>query len=90
MNADRKTCDICNPGYALKPGGTCIRCLKSCTGTCDPDDPTICLSCSPGFEYKAGKCEKCPSGCESCYNGQCMTCFDGFVLNQTSDDVVCV
>ena len=39
----------CLPGLALTPSGKCMKCLSSCSGTCDPKNPGICLSCADGF-----------------------------------------
>ncbi len=46
---DSTLCIQCKPGNALKLDGTCIKCLKSCSGTCNPKNITQCLSCIDGF-----------------------------------------
>jgi hypothetical protein len=41
-----KECFACAQGYALEGSrNLCIKCLSSCSGTCDPRNITICTDC---------------------------------------------
>lgn len=42
-------CIQCKPGYTLAASGTCLKCLGSCSGSCDPKNISVCLSCMKGF-----------------------------------------
>ncbi len=76
-------CLTCAPGTSLKTDGTCVRCLGSCSGSCDPKNISICLSCADGFELLNNQCVRCSIGCATCYNGQCSVCLNGFTLGQS-------
>ncbi len=46
-----------------------------------------CHLCNSGFAPVAGKCEACPSNCQSCNDEslECMICEDGFILNKDTN-----
>lgn len=51
-----------------------MKCLKTCSGACDPKNVTTCLSCVDGFYLADNQCKNCPLGCRSCTLGQCSLC----------------
>ena len=83
-------CQQCARGFALKADGTCVKCLSSCTGECDPRNVVTCLSCSNGFQLANNLCVRCPIGCTSCANGACTTCEVGFELKaNAAGSIIC-
>lgn len=73
-------CIKCNDLYALNSIGSCIRCLSGCNGACDSKNPSLCISCTAGFELYNNQCRRCPIGCISCINLQCAICSIGYKL----------
>lgn len=69
----------------MRQDGRCVKCLGSCSGSCDPRNISICLGCADGFQLLNNQCVRCPPGCAACLNGQCSSCVHGFILNQTSN-----
>lgn len=78
------TCFKCDQGHALTPTAKCIKCLGSCSGSCDARNISLCLSCVDGFELKSNQCIRCPEGCATCLNNQCLSCAPGYKLTENS------
>lgn len=85
LASNSSVCIECAEGHALKDDGRCVKCLGSCSGSCDPRNISICLSCIDGFELIDNACERCSYGCISCLNGDCLECMDGFSVMENSD-----
>lgn len=60
----------------------CTRCYLGCA-TCDPADPSLCLSCS-NVDYlsNSSSCDPCPSACLTCVSQSvCTSCPPGSLLS---------
>lgn len=80
LNCNATACSQCSLGYVLALSGKCVKCVSSCGGSCDSSNPLLCTGCTNGFESIQGKCVRCPLNCQTCSNGACSKCKDGFKL----------
>lgn len=55
-----------------------MKCLRGCSGTCDPTNVTNSLSCALGYQTIDGVCTKCGTGCKTCSGSTCSECSIGY------------
>ena len=89
-------CQVCPLGYTLN-FGNCIQCTASQCQTCNPNSPSQCYSCLPGFflNPSTSKCQACSASCQTCLTSTgCLTCASGFTrlqgVSMTSSGYQCV
>lgn len=78
------TCTICRPGFAVNSTNQCAQCISSCS-ICDPNNIIKCLACGYGFELVNTSCKACPAYCQTCLNGTCSQCFNGFRVTSSGN-----
>ncbi len=77
-------CQVCPLGYTLS-FGKCVQCTASQCQTCNPNSPSQCFSCLPGFFLNPSnsQCQACSSSCQTCLTSTgCLTCATGFTIIQ--------
>lgn len=71
---------MCPLGYSLNLGN-CVACTSSQCQTCNPNSPSQCYSCLPGYFLNPSnnQCQACSSSCSTCLTSSgCTTCATGF------------
>ena len=86
---DPTVCYECDEGFSLRINGKCIKCLGTCSGSCNPENITECSSCKDGFQLLSKTCEKCPRGCNTCHGGECTACKLNYELKKANNSFVC-
>ncbi|XP_060556947.1 multiple epidermal growth factor-like domains protein 10 [Ruditapes philippinarum] len=89
-SVDANTCTECYDGYYPGAAGDCTsRCLPGCK-TCKSG--ITCTSCKEGYNNAVGQNDcsirNCPDNC-NCYNGQCVSCLDGYYDISRSCNSLC-
>lgn len=76
-------CMICIDGYSPGLAGSCIPCVSNCR-KCAQSFQSVCLDCGIGFYLSNSICVNCPQFCLSCNFMGCVTCLNGYFLNNQS------
>ena len=66
-----------------------MKCLGTCSGSCDPTNMTVCQTCVEGFTLESNGCVKCPTGCSSCTGDQCSSCMANYELKMVDGKIKC-
>lgn len=74
---------ICIDGYSAGLDGACLPCVSNCR-KCAQSFQSVCLDCGIGFYLSNSTCVVCPQFCLSCNLMGCVTCLNGYFLNNQS------
>ena len=81
---DSSVCLTCASGYFNGTDVNHALCQACSTGCSTCTDASTCSACTAGYRLTTPTCTACPSNCESCSSGACLTCTSPAVLVGTS------